>query len=597
MVKKIVPIKYTNRDFSTIRESLIEHAKRYYPNTYKDFNEASFGSLMIDTVAYVGDVLSFYLDYQANESFLATAAEYKNVLKLSRAQGFKFNKNPSSYGLCQFFALVPAVSNTGAPDMRYAPSLKSGTRLATTDDAPFTLIENVNFANASNELVIARVDESSGAPTYFAIKAEGRVVSGRNNVETATIDAFKRFRSITLPGDSISEVLSVVDSEGHDYFEVDHLSQNIIFKSVVNRNAENDGVPSVMKPVAVPRRYTVEHLQDETILQFGYGSESEIVSGSIAEPSNVVLKRLGREFISDTSFDPVRLTSTDKFGVGPSNTVLRIVYRTNTEDDTNAAANSVKNIIQPILEFNNITALTEATREYVANSIEVSNAEPILGDISLPTVEELKIRALGVFATQNRAVTREDYVAATYAMPAQFGAIKRCCVKRDDDAFNRNLNLYVLSENEDNNFTRTNMTIKNNLKTWLNHYRMINDTVDILDAYIVNLGVEYDIVIEADVNRYAALRSSNLAVQTLFRVSKEIGEPIIITDIFKALKDVREIVDVIDVRIVNKVAGPYSQVVFDIDKNTSVDGRVVTPPSTHIFEIKYPNIDIVGTIK
>ncbi len=597
MAKKIVPIKYTNRDFSSIRESLVEHAKRYYPNTYKDFNEASFGSLMIDTVAYVGDVLSFYLDYQVNESFLETAAEYKNVLKLSRAQGLKFNKSPSSQGLCQFFILVPAVSNTGAPDMRYAPSLKSGTRLATNGDAPFTLIENVNFADTTNELVVARVDESTGAPTYFAIKAEGRVVSGRNEVETVTIGEFQKFRSITLPGENISEVLSIVDAEGHDYYEVDHLSQNIIFKPVVNRNAEKDGVPSVIKPMAVPRRFTVEHLDDETILQFGYGSESEIASGSIADPANVVLKRMGRDYISDTSFDPTKLTSTDKFGVGPSNTVLKIIYRTNTEDDTNVSANSITNVVQPIVEFNNITSLTEATRDFVANSLEVTNGEPIVGDVSLPTVEELKIRALDAFASQNRAVTREDYVAATYAMPAQFGAIKRCCVKRDDDAFNRNLNLYVISENQDNHLVSTNMTIKNNLKTWLNHYRMINDTVDILDAYIINLGIEYDIVIEADANRYAAIRTSNLAIQNLFRMTKEIGEPIIITDIFKALKDVREVVDVVDVRITNKVAGAYSQNVFNIAENTSPDGRVITPPQTHIFEIKYPNLDIVGTIK
>jgi len=597
MAKKIIPIKYTNRDFSSIRDSLVRHAKRYYPNTYKDFNEASFGSLMIDTVAYVGDVLSFYLDYQANESFLETAAEYKNVLKLSRAQGLKFNKNPSSHGLCQFFMLVPAVSNTGAPDMRYAPVLRSGTRLSTINDAPFTLIENVNFADTTNELVIARVNESTGAPTYFAIKAEGRVVSGRNEVERVTVGDFKKFRSISLPGESISEILSVVDAEGHEYYEVDHLSQNIIFKSVVNRKAEKDGVPSVMKPFAVPRRYTVEHLDDETILQFGYGSENEIMSGSIADPSNVVLRRLGRDFISDTSFDPVKLTSTDKFGVGPSNTVLKIIYRTNTEENTNVAANSINSVVQANVEFNNITSLTEATRDFVANSLEVTNGEPILGDISLPTVEELKIRAIDAFAAQNRAVTREDYVAATYTMPAQFGAVKRCCVKRDDDAFNRNLNLYVISENQDNHLVRTNITIKNNLKTWLNHYRMINDTVDILDAHIINFGIEYDIVIESGVNRHAALRASNLAIRSLLKMTKEIGEPIIITDIFKALKDVREVVDVVEVRIINKVAGAYSQVVFDIAKNTSADGRVITPPQTHIFELKYPNLDIVGTIK
>ena len=596
MPKKLVPIRYTNRDFSSIRESLTEHARRYYPNTFKDFNEASFGALMIDTVSYIGDVLSFYLDYQANESFLQTAAEYQNVLKLSRTLGFKFNKSPSSYGICQFFALVPVVASTGAPDMRYAPLLKAGSRVATNSDISFTLIEDVSFENTENEIVVAKVDEQTGAPLYYAIKSEGQVVSGELLEHTAPVGDFRRFLSVSVPGTNVSDIISVTDAEGHEYFEVEHLSQDTVFKPVANGNAANDSVANLLKAVSVPRRYTVEHLDDRTDLQFGFGSETEMVSGSIADPSNVVLKRHAKEFISDTSFDPSKLTSTDKFGIAPANTTLSIVYRSNTSDNVNAGANQVVRVLDADVEFNNVTTLDDSIRDYVIRSIEVTNDEPILGDVSLPSVDELKTRAMGNFATQNRAVTKQDYISATYAMPGKFGAIKRCTIFKDEDSFKRNLNLYILSENLDGELVLASKTLKLNLKSWLNNVRMMNDTIDILDAHIVNIGIDFSIVVDDNANKFDTLRKASKVIEDTFLIHKDIGEPLVISDYFKALKDIEEIVDVVDVEIVNKVGAPYSDVDFVVSRHTSPDGRVVTPEKTQVFELKYPDVDIRGTV-
>ncbi len=596
MPKKLVPIRYTNRDFSSIRESLTEHARRYYPNTFKDFNEASFGALMIDTVSYIGDVLSFYLDYQANESFLQTAAEYQNVLKLSRTLGFKFNKSPSSYGICQFFALVPVVASTGAPDMRYAPLLKAGSRVATNSDISFTLIEDVSFENTENEIVVAKVDEQTGAPLYYAIKSEGQVVSGELLEHTAPVGDFRRFLSVSVPGTNVSDIISVTDAEGHEYFEVEHLSQDTVFKPVANGNAANDSVANLLKAVSVPRRYTVEHLDDRTDLQFGFGSETEMVSGSIADPSNVVLKRHAKEFISDTSFDPSKLTSTDKFGIAPANTTLSIVYRSNTSDNVNAGANQVVRVLDADVEFNNVTTLDDSIRDYVIRSIEVTNDEPILGDVSLPSVDELKTRAMGNFATQNRAVTKQDYISATYAMPGKFGAIKRCTIFKDEDSFKRNLNLYILSENLDGELVLASKTLKLNLKSWLNNVRMMNDTIDILDAHIVNIGIDFSIVVDDNANKFDTLRKASKVIEDTFLIHKDIGEPLVISDYFKALKDIEEIVDVVDVEIVNKVGAPYSDVDFVVSRHTSADGRVVTPEKTQVFELKYPDVDIRGTV-
>lgn len=595
MPKKIIPINYTDRDFSDIRESLLQHAKRYYPDTYKDFNEASFGSLMIDTVSYVGDVLSFYLDYQANESFFQTANEYGNVLKLADFLGYKYNKAASSYGVVMLYALVPAGSD-GSPDLRYAPTLRAGSRFVTAGGVPFSLINDVSFADTTNEIIVAKVNDDTGAPTYFAIKTQGTVRSGELQVSEQQVGNFRRFLRLKVPGANVSDIVAVFDSDGHEYLEVAHLSQNTILKPIINRNSSKDSVPNLLKRISVPRRFSVEHLDTDTYINFGYGSDSELVSGSIAEPSNVVLKRHAREYISDTSMDPAKLTSTDKFGVAPQNTTLSIVYRTNTTDRVNAGANTLNRVASPIVDFNDAMNLQTSIKDYVINSIEVNNEEPIVGDVSIPTTEELKTRALANFAAQNRAVTKQDYISMTYAMPSHFGSIKRCTIMRDEDSFKRNLNLYVISENAIGGLAKTNDTIKQNLKTWLNEVRMINDTVDILDAQIINVGVTFEIVVDETASKNSALRVCQTAIEEQFSIHKDIGEPLIITDLFRALKDVESVVDVVKIEVVNKSGAPYSELIFNIDGATSTEGRIITPPRTSIFEIKYPDIDIKGRV-
>ena len=594
-VEKKIPINYTSRDFETIRQSLVEHARRYYPNTYKDFNEASFGSLMIDTVSYVGDVLSFYLDYQANESFLSTASEYKNILRLMNSMGYKFNKAPSSHGICQFFVLVPAKTLDGGPDMNYAPVLRTGTKVSTRGGIQFTLNEDIDFSNSNNDIIVARIDEDNGNPTYYAIKAEGQVISGEilNHVES--VSTFEKFKKVTLPGENISEVLSIVDASGNKYYEVENLSQNIIFKKLINENYSQDNVPSVLKSVPAPRRYIVEQSDDDTIITFGGGSSTSVATGSVTDPSMVALKMHGRDYVSDNTFDPSVLISDEKMGIGPANTTLVITYRQNTADNVNAGSNAVNEVSDINIEFKDPINLDGNIRNFVINSIEVTNEDPIVGDVSLPSIEELKTRIGEVYSTQKRAVTKQDYKSMTYAMPASLGAIKRCSVMRDRNSLERDLNLYILSEDSVGNLTPDNITIKNNLKTWLNQSRMINDVVNIRDAKIVNFGIEYVIRPMPEINGFDAVRLANIALRELYYINFEIGEPIIVSEIFKTLKSVEQVLDVVKIDIVTKVGGLYSGELFDIKKNKSRDGRMIRIPETHIFEIKYPNIDIVGT--
>ena len=482
------PIKYTNREFDTIKEDLIEYAKRYYPNSFQDFNQGSFGALMLDTVAYVGDVLSFYLDYQANEQFLSTAVEYDNVVKLAKQHGYRWSKTPTSTGFCTFFCLIP-VANGGGVDERYAPILKKGSEVSSTTGATFVLTEDVNFGELGLETVVAKVDDETGVPTHFARKAYGRIISGKVKTKTVSLGDFKRFRKVSIGDENIAEVISLIDSDGHEYFEVEYLTQNIIYKAITNNNTNKNAAPFILKPFPAPRRFVVETDAGVTYLRFGFGSETHLATDQVADPSQILLDLYGKNYSTDEAFDPYKLLNNDKLGVGPSNTTLVCRYRQTDPELTNVAAKSITSVSRKFLSFNSTDALDSDLSSDVRISIEVENEEPILGDISEPDSEEVRLRALSMFASQNRAVTREDYIALVYSMEKKFGAIKRCNIYKDLDSFRNNLNLYVVSEDEHGFLTTANTTVKANLKTWLARYRIISDSIDILDAAIVNFGI------------------------------------------------------------------------------------------------------------
>lgn len=602
MPKKIVPIKYTSREFDTIKSSLIDYVKRYYPETFRDFSEASFGSLMLDTVAYVGDVLSFYLDYQANESFLDTATEYENILKLGKQLGYKFRGNPSSYGMVTFYILCPA-NNTGtAPDMDYMPVLKRKSQFKSSSGAYYMLDEDIHFDHPTNEVRVARVNETTGVPTAYAVKAHGRVVSGRLTEQYTTIGPYKRFRKIEIESPDVAEIVSVTDSEGHEYYEVEYLSQDIIYKPVTNRNADRHSAPEVLKPFQVARRFTTERMRTRMELQFGGGSDIEIdnenvVNASVVDPANVVLRRHGAPYISDASFDPHKLVESDEFGVAPSDTTLHVVYRINSASDTNAFSGTITKVVSPYFEFRKRSSLDTVEVGAVMRSLECVNEEPIVGDVSLPTSQELKMRILDTFATQNRAVTAKDYEAMSYSLPPKFGAVKRCRIYRDADSLKRNLNMYVVSEAQSGNLERTNDTIKENLKTWLTKNKMVNDTIDILDAKIINLAVDFEAIGRSDMEKFEILQQANAALKRHLRRQPEIGEPFFITDIYSVLKSIEGIVDVTNVNISLRAGGKYSDIRFNVGANISSDGRYIDIPKNCLWEVKYLKKDINGVIK
>ena len=593
---KNVPINYTSRDFESIKQDLVDHAKRYYPDTFQDFNEAGFGALMLDTVAYVGDIISFYADYQASESFIDTASQFDNLVSLGKQTGFKLKRNPSSQGIATFFILVPADSTGQAPDATYIPILKSGTALTSKSGAKFVLNEDVNFSGGTT--VAARFNAATGATTYFAIKNYGAVSSGESTSTTISVGNFEKYREEFVEDSYLTQITSIIDSDGHEYYEVDYLTQNVIFRSIANRDpSTREMSPQILKPMVVPRRFTSEQTALGATIQFGSGIEETDSNERVLDPSSLAVKMYAKPYISDVELDPSKLLSSDTLGVSPVNTQLTVTYLRNAKKDVNIGANTLTMVSSPILEFRDISSLSSTKMDTVRQSIEVANGNPIVGSISNNNVEDLRLRIMNSFANQRRAVTLIDYETMVYTMPPRFGAIKRVRAIKNPNPRRGNLNISIISQDKNGYFIESNSVLKDNLKMWLDKGRMVSDVIEITDAKIINLGLSFTVVGDLDKDSNVILQSCIGALSQLYNTKPEIGEAYYITDVYKTLKDVDGVIDVVDVNVSTKGGTGYSGISFDIAENLSDDGRSIIIPRNAVYEIKYSTLDIKGAVR
>jgi hypothetical protein len=596
---KNVNIKYTSREFESIKEDLIDHAKRYYPDTYRDFSKPSFGSMVLDSVAYVGDVLSYYLDYHVNESFLDTAIEFDNVRKHARSLGYNYTGVPTTYGVLDFYILCPANAEGTAPDLTYLPTLKAGSSFSSDNGGNFILTEDVIFNNSTNEFRAARFNAGSGGTTFFAVRSTGQVESGILLSSEANLTGltFERFRRVRVGGPEVTNVISVIDSNGNRYYEVDNLAQETILMETTNPEALTDGVRSIIKPFVTVRRFTVDRDDTGTYLQFGFGSEDEDPTG-LVDPSKIALKMHGKNNITLSSFDPTQLLQTNKLGISPYNTTLSIIYKSNSPGTINTGANTITNVQSAIMEFANIVSLDSSLVSETRGSLECSNPDPVTSVIeSTVTVQEIKERAKASYASQSRAVTKQDYESLIYNMPPKFGAVKRANIINDPSSTNRRISLYIVSEDNNGVLSKTSNVVKNNIKNWLSSYKSLNDIIDIYDAIIINFQVSFIAVSDSRYENNQVLFSCIEAIRSYFADVSYMGEPLYISRLYEILNRVDGVVDVKNVRINNKSGGIYSPTTLNMKKVLSKDGTYYNIPRNVITELKYPSLDIKGTVK
>lgn len=599
-MNKTYKVDYTSKDFQSIKNSLMNYAKRYYPNNFSDLSEASINSFMIDAAAYVGDILSYYTDFQANESFLATAVDSDNILKLAKSLGYKRSQSFTTAGKIEMYMLLPSKSDN-TPDYSKAPIIKKGTVLATLDGSKKYLtnedvVIDENFIGAN--YVVARTN-IAGNPTYYAIKFSIPIISGEIKTQNIGINSFIKFNKVFISDSFVEEIISVVDSEGNEYYEVPNLSQNIVYKSVLNTDSANSQAKYTLKPISAQRRFVLENDGASTYLMFGarqYKPDEDLSINPIAEPSKFILSKYNNDYLSSAYFEPNKLINGDNFGIGPENTTLTVRYRKNSTNNNTANTAEIVSIKELLYQFN--TSLDQDTITTVIQSIQVINEEAVTGVGEQLTNDEIKDLAGMIFQTQNRAVTAKDYETLAYMMPSKYGSIKRVKAERDPRSLKNNINLYVVCVDSSGFLASANTTVKQNLKQWLADYKMITDTVDIIDAKIVNLGIDY--TIRADPN-YDKLKVNQDVLDMLreyFNFKPQIGEAFSILDVYREIQKVDGVLDIKDggIKIKNITDVGYSQVPFNVEQNITDDGNLVLMPRNAIFEIKDVNKDITGKV-
>jgi len=597
--KNVQPVDYTKTAFNEIREQLMDNVKRYYPDTYKDFKKSSFGSLMLDLVSYIGDQLHYYMDHNANEAIPYFTKDPQILIQHIQAYGGTPELNPVGVGEVDITVLQPASAIGPGLETAYEINLKAGSTYRSQGGTTYTQINDVTL-NESNSRISAYNFTADGfRPEYYILKARIPVISGEERTHTVEVGAHRRFVKIEIPDSTMTEVIKVEDSEGNLYFQVDNLSQNVIYRPIRDPENRDPMVSSILKAKPVPRRFVLEKGLNRNYLVFGHGSDADLKTNSVADPSKVAVKLSGKTYISSPSLDPTRLASSDRLGISPQNTTLTITYRSNTSLNSNAAAGTVNQIVNPIMSFKNEQNLDSAKVNFIRQDVQVSNEEPINGNISIPNTEELKRRYLGTFGAQGRAVTRQDYVSAIYSMPAIYGAIKRASVVRDDNDLRRNLNAYLIAEGADGKMQKPSSLLKQNTKTWINSVRMISDSIDLFDANIINLGIEFRLSLQTGVNQQTAIEDIKKRLfDELSAVPPEIGEPLYITEIMRIVQNIPE-VDRLSPRdgiVVTSLTGNnYTDYFYEIRENTAPDNSYIYIPQNSIWEVKFID-DIKGTI-
>jgi hypothetical protein len=652
-------INYVGKDFDTLRQNLIEYSKTYFPNTYADFNESSPGMVFIEMASYIGDVLSFYQDSQLKESLLAYATERKNVVALAQAMGYKPKVTTPAVTTLTVYQLVPR-KGTGVnniPDDRYFLRIKEGLEVNsnTNSNIIFRTTDVVDFSlSGSREIDVYSRDEN-GEPSQYLITKKIQAISAQQletNVTISTTD----YPSITLSDTNIIQIVSITDTNQNKYYEVPYLAQESIFVEQPNTTSNGDmadnvqSVPYVLEVQKVPHRFAVKTNTDNTIdIQFGNGNSSMSDETILPNTKNVGLGLANSVQRLNQSIDPSNFLKTNTFGVAPSGQ-LTIKYLVGGGVESNVNTGDLTTIRrieydEDLVSFSEIDLTTYQTYK---TSVAVENLEPASGGRGSESIEEIRQNALATFGSQNRAVTRQDYIVRALSMPERYGSVAKVYVSPDGELDNNSpssilanpqniaeftnlvdelkgstkqniqkelvkyltqkktatnevnnpfaINMYVLGFNGNKNLTNLNTAVKENLKTYLGEYRMMTDAVNIMDGFVVNIGCDFEIICYSNYNKREVISNCLTELQNYFNIDNwTFNKPINISEIELILANVEGVMSVPSINISNLCGGDgnYSPNRYNIEQATK--GKIVYPSlDPCIFEVKYPNKDIKG---
>jgi len=607
-------IKYLNRDFSDFRQRLIEYTKTYFPDTYTDFTPASPGMLFMEQAAYVGDVLSFYLDNQFQENFLQYARQSNNIFELAYMFGYKPKTTGVAQATLDFYQQLPAktVSGSVVPDYDYAITIGENSIVSSQNGTSFLIQDKLDFSISSSQdpTEVSIYQVSGNVPQYFLIKKKRNAISSTIKTQTFSFSNPEQFPTVNIADSNIIGILDIIDSDGNKWYEVDHLGQEMVYDSILNNNINDPNtsgnstdVSYLLRLKKVQRRFSTRFTSLTNLqIQFGSGNPSNTDEEIIPNPNNV---GLGLPFFKSkltAAYSPSNFLYTDTYGIAPSNTTLTVRYMIGGGVSSNVASNTLTNLDKTTSKFNNLN-INATTANYIFNTLATTNPEAASGGRGGDTLEEIRQNTLSLIASQQRSVTADDYLVRALSMPSQYGSISKAYIeqpKLTDQQVStvETLNLYCLSQNSLGQLDYASQTLKENLRTYLSQYRIIGDNIEIRDAFIVNIAVHFEIITYPEYNNNEVLLNCINALKEYFNISKwQINQPIFLRDLYILLDKIKGVLTVKNISLENKAGTSlgYSEFAYDITGATL--NQVVYPSlDPSIFEVRYPDLDIKGKV-
>ena len=636
--QKYIPsnVNYTSKDFSTIKADLIEYTKSYFPNTYKDFNETSPGMMLIELSSYVGDVLSYYIDYNYKENILSTATEKRNVRRVAEFLGYKTANKTASIAKLKVTTNIGVDSN-GNPDYSDAPSsIGTGLQIKSNVDSEliFETTGEVDFtvSGSPDTPSISAPDlNADGEASSYTLTRYVRAISGETKSKSFTVTSPTKFLELNLGVNNVVEILDVTDSSGQKWYEVDYLAQQRILKEKhysddsTRTTGYNQGegisdnslisIPYVMDYINTNKKFVQKFDQDSdsTKLMFGNGLYRYNQTGSRQTSIFSAVEQTGLS-LNGTSFSSINATLNEliasnnlNLGETPANTIMTVRYRVGGGNASNAQVGEI----------------TDVQNAPAGVTITVTNDEPSSGGTDGQTVDEIKHNASAFFSTQLRCVTREDYQSRILSMPAKFGNIAKTYVERLDDT--GGLIVSTLSYNQNRQLVSTSQLILQNLRTYIDKFRLINDQLDfgytindtIFSGYHVNFGVKFQVNSDRRINSTQVKLDVIDVIKDFFKIDKmQFRQSINLNDLQYNILGLEGVIGIKELRLFqrgNDIGVNRNLVYYRADGTLSNDGEsgygfeynfqnalvdgVIRPSVTPaVFELKNPNKDIYGKV-
>jgi len=608
-------IKYLNKDFAGLRQAIINYSKTYFPSTYTDFSEASPGMMFMEMSAYIGDVLSFYQDNQINETFIQYANNIDNLFELAYVMGYKPKVTGVATSQLDFYQTVPAKTSgvdVYQPDYRYALLIGENAEIGSNSftSVSFLTEDPIDFTVSSSidptSTTVYEVDGSNNPTQYLLKKSRSAISSAVNTVIISAGSSPQEFFTTTINAPNIVGILDIVDADGNVWSEVPYLAEEMVYDSIRNTNPNdpnnysNEGeTPYLLQLKQTQRRFATRFLDSGSLqIQFGAGTTLNVDEEITPNTDNV---GLGLPFEKDkltTAYSPTNFIFTNTYGIAPTGD-LTIRYLTGGGVSSNVPANNltlIKSINKTFVNY----ATTDPSGLYQSSfdSLAVVNPFAASGGRGGDSLEEMKQNIISNFNTQYRAVTPNDYTVRALSLPSKYGKLAKVYTEKAKANSNSgaNIDMYTLAFNNSGNLTSANTTLKQNLSTYLSQFRTIGDSIAIKDAFVINIGINFEIITLPNFNNSEVLRKCILELQNYFNILNwQINQPIIIKDLNILLDKVNGVQTVKSLEIVNKADGSYSQYSYDTEGAT-VNGVLYPSIDPMIFEVKFPNSDIVGKI-